>query len=323
MYRLQTITKTHCYDSVLKPSDINYRKTLLNYLLEPLLADIGHGDITTDAFFSGGKRVAASIVAKQKGILAGMQELIFFLDKKWASAEQRKIFGKMKLFHSLKDGALLRKKTVIATIEGSVRDILKLERTILNFLQRMCGVATAAHNFVHKCEKFPVLVCPIRKTLWGLLDKRACVVGGAGTHRLNLGDAVLIKDTHLDLLGHNFSLLEKKLLSAEKKGRFVEIEVESIAEAWKVVEMLQRIKTALKVPCFIMLDNMDPQKIAGFMKKFRRFPEYKDIFVEASGGIDLENIYEYAKSGVDVLSVGAITHSAPALDISLKISGVY
>ena len=191
----------------------------------------------------------------------------------------------------------------------------------------------------------------------GLLDKRACAAGGAGTHRLNLSDAVLVKDTHLDLLHHDFEKVLDGLISARLLGRFVEIEVESLKEARQALQMLLTLQKKHPIPCFIMLDNMKPAEIKKFAEELRAGnadsagtlheasnvnssrnfkrclePAFRRsgktdaskksglVFLEASGGITLKNIGKYARVGADVISVGAMTHSAPALDISLKIA---
>lgn len=318
--RFRKVLATHRNALSLTPSDTVYRKSVLECLLDPFLADTAAGDITTRAILTSPTNVTALLVAKQPGVLAGMQELLFFLGKRWArTATHMKLFGTVTVLHSLKDGAALKKGTVIAKIRGNVSDILKLERTVLNFLQHMSGVATSAAMFVNKAGD-DVLVCPTRKTPWGLLDKRACLVGGAGTHRLHLGDAMLIKDTHLDLLFHDFEKIYRRLLKSSALGRFVEIEVESLKDARSAVEILIRLQRIRPVPCFLMFDNMKPKDIAIFVRELRGSKKYRVIFTEASGGINLLNIRAYAQTGVDVLSVGAMTHSAPALDISLKIS---
>lgn len=318
--RFRKVLATHRNASSLTPSDTVYRKSVLRCLLDTFLADTAAGDITTRAILPSPTNVTALLVAKQPGVLAGMQELLFFLGKRWArTATHMKLFGTVTVLHSLKDGAALKKGTVIAKIRGNVSDILKLERTVLNFLQHMSGVATSAAMFVNKAGG-DVLVCPTRKTSWGLPDKRACVVGGAGTHRLHLGDALLIKDTHLDLLSHDFDKIYRRLLKASALGRFVEIEVESLKDARSAAEILIRLQRIRPVPSFVMFDNMKPSDIALFVRELRGSAKYRGIFTEASGGINLLNIRAYARTGVDVLSVGAMTHSAPALDISLKIS---
>lgn len=307
--RERTVVGIYRHSGPLTPENPGYRKAIQAHLLAPLLADLdGGGDLTSNILLPA-MDVNAVIVSKQRGILAGMQELSFFLDS----------FPKVRVTNRLDDGADIRKGSIIAVIEGDAKEILRLERTILNFLQHMCGVATAANAFVSKCGRFPALVCPTRKTPWGLLDKRACVVGGAGTHRLNLSDAVLVKDTHLDLLGHDYQILADKLAASRNLGRFVEIEVESIAEGRKAAKILSGLQKDRSIPCLIMLDNMNPHDIRKCVKELRSSKSWRNILIEASGGISLKNIKEYARTGVDVVSVGAMTHSAPALDISLKI----
>jgi len=308
---MKTLLRSHVSTTNLKPGYKAYEQAIVHYLLGPLVADIDLGDITSEALLTPSQKVTTRLVSKQKGVLAGMQELAFFL---------KRYMKGIKLSSQLKDGATLKPGTVIGFLQGSSKDILKIERTVLNFLQHMCGVATLASDYVEEVRKYPVLICPTRKTPWGLLDKRACVVGGAGTHRLNLHDAVLVKDTHLDILKHDFKKIGEKLKSAAPLGRFVEIEVGSVRDGWKAAELLLELQKSKRIPCFIMLDNMKPQSITSFVKQLRLDKKYSGIFLEASGGITLKNIQRYAQTGVDVLSVGVITHSAPALDISLKIA---
>lgn len=318
--RLRKVLATHRNATSLIPSNTVYQRSVLTCLLDPLLADTADGDITTSTLLPSPRPVTGLLIAKQPGVLAGMQELLFFLGKQWArTATHLKLFGTVTVLHSLKDGSALKKGMVIAKIRGNVSDILKLERTVLNFLQHMSGVATSAAMFV-KNAGGDVLVCPTRKTPWGLPDKRACVVGGAGTHRLHLGDALLIKDTHLDLLSHDFEKIYRRLLQASSLGRFVEIEAESLKDAMSAAEILVMLRKVRPIPCFLMFDNMKPKDIALFVRELRGSTKYNGIYTEASGGINLLNIRAYARTGVDVLSVGAMTHSAPALDISLKIS---
>ena len=318
--RLRAILKTHNYVSGLTFPDKSYREAVIRRLRGALLEDSGkNGDITTRAVLAPSQRMKAVLVSKQHGVLAGMREILFFLNNGGGLWHGRRLFNKIQVSHPLTDGSKIMKGSILCVLEGNAIDILKVERTLLNFLQHMCGVASFSNVFVKKCEKYPVLVCSTRKTPWGLLDKRACVVGGAGTHRLNLSDALLIKDTHLDLIKHDFEPLAKLLMNARELGRFVEIEVESLRDARKAVEVLRKVQNTLHLPCFIMLDNMKPYEIGKFVRELKSGFGTEKIFLEASGGITLKNILQYAKTGVDVLSVGAITHSAPAMDISLKI----
>lgn len=312
--------KTHRFTAPLTTRNPFYRQAILTHLLDPLLADLGeNGDITTCALFPAAKKIRAVFHAKQDGRLAGIDELRFFLKRDWATPAEKKLFGDVEFITALPDGASIFKGAVLGVLVGTVRDVLLLERTFLNFLQHMCGVATYTAKFVEQCRKYPVLICSTRKTPWGLLDKRACVIGGAGTHRLNLSDAILVKDTHLDLLHHDFNLLRSLIDKTNRLGRFVEIEVESEADGLIASGVLGEIHKKHRIPCFLMLDNMLPESIKLFLKKLTILSKKTKFYIEASGGVTLKNIAQYARCGVDVVSVGAITNSAPALDISLKI----
>lgn len=274
------------------------------------------GDITSKLLGLGEKRIRARIVAKSSGILAGVQEISFFLGKIHSP------IGKIQCTFLKKDGASVHKGHTIAIFHGKAADIFALERTMLNLLQRMSGIATFTAKFVQKVPS-SVLVTPTRKTFWGLFDKRACCVGGAGTHRLHLSDAVLIKDTHLDTLQSDFRQILQKIFRAgiqKKRARFIEIELEKPKDALEVARLYHQLyKKQKKTSLFIMLDNMKPERIATVIKKIRDTYSALPIFFEASGGINLKNIQSYSKTGAHILSIGALTHSAPALDFSLKV----
>ena len=313
------IQKSHNAAKFLTPANSRYAREILEQTLFPFQNDLGlKGDITTDLLFSGNKKVSARLVAKSAGVLAGMQELDFFLQKDWAP-KSFKFFGSIKLKALRKDGAAIGRGDTIAVLTGNFADILRVERTVLNLLQRMSGVATLAAEYVRMVPK-NVLITPTRKTLWGLLDKRACAIGGAGTHRLNLEDAVLIKDTHLEAMRHDFEEIFRKLAKKKNPGRFVEIEVETLKNARTVIELFLKHQPLLPGNClYLMLDNMKPGAITSFVKTLKTLKLQNKIILEASGGINLKNIRQYAKTGAEILSVGALTHSAPAMDISLKL----
>ena len=192
--------------------------------------------------------------------------------------------------------ARIEKGDAIIKLVGGIKTILKLERTILNILQRMSGIATQTAHLVKLCPH--VLICPTRKTQWGLLDKKAVTVGGGGTHRLGLYDWILIKDNHLKISNFEFRILNK----------FWEIEVKNEKELKKAI--------ALK-PDVIMFDNFKPNQIKKLIKILHE--KHPQIIFEASGGINEETIKNYSQTGVDVISLGALTHSTKALDISLDI----
>ncbi len=321
--RLDAVSKTHAYEKGFSEGSREYGRAIADHLAEPFLMDSRGGDITTEAVIPVSTKVRASLLAKQEGIFAGMSDVEFFFKKPWTLSGGETIdLTDVEVLHITNDGAHVTAGMALAVLKGPINELLAIERTVLNFLQRMSGVATMARQYADACAGFDVLVCSTRKTPFGLLDKKACLIGGAGTHRLGLGDAVLVKDTHLALIHHDFGELGKRLLAAKKLGRFVEVEVESVEDAWKAAAVLDGVHRQRKVPCFIMLDNMHPKKIGEFMNSFKDSPLFEHIFVEASGGITLKNIREFAEAGVDVISVGAMTHSAPALDISLKISSI-
>jgi nicotinate-nucleotide pyrophosphorylase (carboxylating) len=181
-------------------------------------------------------------------------------------------------------------------LNGTIKNILKTERTALNILQRMSGIATETNKLVKKI-KHKSLLCSTRKTQWGLLDKKAVMLGGGGTHRLGLHDFILVKDNHLAATDKiNWQKLSKK---------FWEIEVDSTKQA---------LVFARYNPDAIMLDNFKPQTIKRTIKKLS-----PQIIFEASGGITESNLFEYAKTGVDVISMGSLTHSTKSLNINLQV----
>lgn len=266
--------------------------------------DVGRGDITTKACFPKSKQISAYIVAKETGILAGRQEIDFFLGR----------YRTIRFRFLKRDGDFLKKGDRILMLRGSVHDLMKTERVILNLLGRMSGVATFTHRIVSLAKKINprILITPTRKTLWGLLDKRACSLGGAGTHRLGLDSAILIKHNHIRASGLPLGkFLNNVMLSLSKhdapKPRFVEVEVGNAHDA----------QIAAEFPVILMLDNMKPRAIR---KTLASIPKNsKALYFEASGGINGRNIASYAKSGVQILSLGMLTHSAPMLDFSMRV----
>ncbi|SHH25507.1 nicotinate-nucleotide pyrophosphorylase [carboxylating] [Caloranaerobacter azorensis DSM 13643] len=262
-----------------------------------LLEDMNNGDITTENLIGLNDISEAEIIAKEDGVLAGIEiaEITF------------KLLDKDMLFYRLKeDGQFLRKGDVIAKIKGKTRAILSGERTALNFLQRLSGIATKTKKFVDKVEKYNVRVADTRKTTPGIraLEKYAVRLGGGANHRYNLSDAVMIKDNHIRAVGS----IEKAIkLIRERVPHTVKVEVE--------VETIEQFKQALDAGAdIIMLDNMSIED----MKEAVNINNKKAI-LEASGNVNIDNIEEVAKTGVDVISVGALTHSVKSLDISLNI----
>ncbi|WP_123053403.1 carboxylating nicotinate-nucleotide diphosphorylase [Clostridium sp. JN-1] len=274
----------------------------MNYLIvdklieNALIEDINYGDITTDTLFSGDEISKGKFVAKECGVIAGIdvaKRVFEFLDK----SVNFKIL--------INDGLSVKEGDIIAEVEGSSKSILKAERVALNILQRMSGIATKTNKIVNLVKDYDVKIADTRKTLPGfrMLDKYSVKVGGGYNHRLNLSDFVMIKDNHIQAVG---SITEAVKRINDKVGFTTKIEVE--------VENLDQLREAMKTKVdVIMLDNMDIKT----MKEAVKLAHGKFI-LEASGNVTEENIKNVAATGVDIISLGALTHSVNALDISLK-----
>ena len=210
----------------------------------------------------------------------------------------------------------MRVNQAIMKISGDARTILSGERTLLNLLSRMCGIATATRQLVKKIQKAKLRtkVACTRKTAPGLLyfDKKAVLVGGGDTHRLHLDDMILIKDNHIVMAGN----LQVALRRAKERASFskkIEVEVSRVTEALRAAQSGAHI---------IMLDNFSPQQIAKTVALLKKRKVYGKILLEASGGITKENVVVFASTGVDIVSLGEITNSSEALDISLEITKI-
>lgn len=315
--RINAVRQSHdCRDGVSLINPV-YEKAVDDFFTTSVLQDINPcGDISTKALSRLiPKNAKAVIVSKCSGIAAGFAEATFLLRKSFPFFSQ-----KINFKADIVDGQKIRVGQRLAVISGSARDLLVLERTLLNMLQRMSGVATITAEYVSKVPN-NVLIAPTRKTLLGLLDKKAVTVGGGGTHRLNLSDAILMKDNHLKLLRGDMDLLFGSLAKAKNTGRFLEVEVGTTEQARSAVEAytLAWKKVAQKIPLYLMFDNFKAIDIKKTIGCLRGTGKCENIYFEASGGINLDNIREYAKTGIDIISCGALTHSATSLDISLEI----
>ena len=277
-------------------------KAQIRRLVDLALAeDLGKGDITTDSLIPKKKSGVASILAQEKGILAGGEV---------AREVFRRVDPGLKVKPRVKDGVQINPGEVIATVEGSIASILKAERTALNFLQRLSGIATETSRYVKAVEGLPVRIMDTRKTAPGLraLDKYAVKVGGGKNHRMHLGDGVLIKDNHLAVLkSEGLSLKEiiSRIRQNAPAATAVEVEVNTPREAREAAEAGANI---------VMLDNMSLEDMRRAVKLLRGL-----ALTEASGKITLDRVRAVAETGVDFISVGAITHSPRALDISLEL----
>ena len=259
--------------------------------------DIGLGDITSRLVLPIGLRGEAIIIAKDNGILAGME---FF------KAVDAEIDPHLEISFEKEDGEEIRYGEVVCSLKGSVESILTGERTGLNFLQRLSGIATLTAKFVREVKGFPVKITDTRKTTpgWREMEKYAVRVGGGYNHRLGLYDSVLIKDNHIAAAG---SITAAVKAAREKAPHTMKIEVE--------VETLEGVEEALRAHVdIIMLDNMPIEMI-------RQAVNMIDgrALVEVSGGISLKDVRQIAEIGVDIISIGALTHSATPVDMSMKL----
>lgn len=264
--------------------------------------DIGFEDITTQALIPPGLIIKARIISKQEGVVAGLDLISNFFKE-----------FEIEILDKKDDGANIKVGETLLEIEGDAQTILSLERTILNLLMRMSGVATTTSKMVHEVRKInpEIIIAGTRKTTPGLQfwEKEAVRLGGADTHRYRLDDAVLIKDNHLALVGDVAVAIRKakKYASFTKK---IEIEVENLEDALKAAEAGADI---------IMLDNMDVNEIKKVLKSLKSRNLRDKVIVEVSGGINQDNVVKYAETNVDVISSGYIVHSAESLDLSLDI----
>ncbi len=266
-----------------------------------LAEDTGHGDVTSEALIPPTLLGRASIRAKAEGVLAGIEVAGKVFLRVDPTLEMTVLIG---------DGSRIKPGDIIATVSGGVSGILRAERVMLNFLQRLSGIASLAAEYVARTEGLRARIVDTRKTTPGLrmLEKYAVRVGGAQNHRLHLGDGILIKDTHLAALralGMDLKSIVARAREKSPPGLQLEVEVTTVAEA---------IEAAGAGADIVMLDNMSTDEMR---RAVSQLPE--GVRTEASGGVDLDNVREIAETGVDIISVGALTHSMKALDISLEI----
>ncbi len=267
-----------------------------------LAEDLGKGDVTTEALIPLHLRGKAVLLVNTAGIVAGIEV---------AAAVFRQVDPSVQFKILLPEGKRVKQRSIIASISGSVASILKAERTALNFLQHLSGIATETARYVEEVKELPIRIMDTRKTSPGLrvLEKYAVSIGGGTNHRLHLGDAILIKDNHLTILYSQGMTMKDIIAMARQKtqGQLkVEVEVKNTEEAVKALEAGVDL---------IMLDNINPLEMKQIVKLIKgRVP------LEASGGVTLENVRAVAQTGVDFISVGALTHSVKALDISLELN---
>ena len=254
------------------------------------------------------KTSTALIISKDEGVTSCIEEVTFFARSK--GLEVKPVKG---------EGDFFQKGEVLLEIAGEARKILSTERVILNILQRTCAISTATRRLVEKIADLGCQIAATRKTLLGLIEKKAVSSAGGLTHRLNLEEAAMIKDNHLKLLGDSLGEAIETILHKKPKLSFLEIEVKNKEEFRRVIELTDRVRP--EIPIVIMFDHFKPEDISNIVDDLKRSPDlYELVFLEASGNITEKNIIEYAQSGVDVVSVGCITHSVKAKDFTLLIN---
>ena len=265
-----------------------------------LREDIGPGDITTEAIIPRAQKAHAVIIAKEAGVIAGLDV---------AREVFRQVDEKIKVAFKVRDGEKVKKGKIIAVLSGPARGILTGERVALNFLQHLSGIATLTRKFKNQISKIKnkVKILDTRKTIPGMrsLEKYAVKAGGGVNHRFGLYDAILIKDNHIKIAGGIKKAVEG-IRGRYKAKRAIEVEAKTLEE----------VKEAIRAEVDrILLDNMNIKTLRQAVELCKK----AKIETEASGGVSIENVRAIAKTGVDFISVGALTHSAKALDISLKI----
>ncbi|MET1125074.1 MAG: carboxylating nicotinate-nucleotide diphosphorylase [Archaeoglobaceae archaeon] len=273
--------------------DFIIKKKILEYLEE----DLYYGDVT----YVENKNVRAKIISNDNGVIAGVRVAKIAFES----------FG-INVLDSMRDGDLVGEGDVIMEVEGSSKEILMLERTVLNILMRMSGIATVTAEMVEKARSVnpKVRIAATRKTTPGfrIFEKMAVEIGGGDTHRFGLGDCVMIKDNHIAVAGDLVKAI--RLAKSASFTKKIEVEVKNAEEA------LIAAKEGVDI---IMLDNFKPKEIEKVVELLEKEGLRGRVLLEASGGITPENVKDYAKTEIDIISSGYITHSARALDLSLTI----
>lgn len=272
---------------------LKVRKALESFFLE----DIGEKDVTSQLIFPDNLRAKGTFLAKDTGVFVGT-----------AVIEQgfRLLDDSIQITLHKKDGDFVGKGEILASVEGPIASLLTVERVILNIIQRMSGIATMTRKAVLALESDHTRICDTRKTMPGLrmFDKYAVVCGGGYNHRFGLYDGVMIKDNHIAFAG---SITNAVTSVKEKLGHMVKVEVETETE--------EQVREAIAAGAdIIMFDNRTPEEVREFSKIVP-----SAIVTEASGGITIENLSKYGGAGVDYISLGLLTHSVKALDISFNI----
>jgi len=278
------------------------RKILEEKLLKLLSEDVGQGDVTSAAVVPEECTAEAEVIAKAEGVVAGVEDVVVLAEA----------LG-LEVIADVVDGDDVKKGKVLLRIAGDARTILSVERTLLNLLSRMSGIATVTSEYVEKLRKakLKTRVAATRKSAPGLLyfDKKAVFIGGGDPHRLHLDDMLLIKDNHIVVAGS----LEAAMKAAKQYASFsrkIEVEVLAPEDAVKAAELGADV---------VLLDNFSPEQIKEAVALLKKTGLLGKVLLEASGGITGDTLVEYAATGVDLVSLGELTHSVKALNMSLEI----
>ncbi len=277
------------------------RRIMEEKLKQILIDDIGLGDVTTSAVIPANLTITAEVIAKEEGVAAGIEEAKFLME-----------YLGLTIKANVADGAKIKNKQVLLQISGDAQTILAGERTMLNLLSRMSGIATKTRILIEKLEKAKAKtkIAATRKSAPGLLyfDKKAVIIGGGDAHRMHLDDLILIKDNHLAIVGSIEEAIRKTKANASFTKK-IEIEVTNVEDALKAAKLGVDI---------IMLDNFSSKQAKEASEALKK-AGFSKVLLEVSGGIMGENLLEFASAQVDIISMGELTHSVKALDISLEI----
>jgi nicotinate-nucleotide pyrophosphorylase (carboxylating) len=277
------------------------RKILEEKLKRLLAEDIGQGDLTSAAVVPTGLKVEAAVIAKESGVVAGIEEAGILAESLGLS-----------VIAEVADGEKIRNGQIIMKIAGEAQTTLSAERTMLNLLSRMSGIATTTRNLLGKLQKANIRakIAATRKTAPGMLyfDKKAVLIGGGDPHRLRLDDMILIKDNHVVIAG-SVEEAVKRAKQAASFSKKIEAEVTSATDV---------VKAAKAGADIVMLDNFSPSQVGEAVEALKKAGFFGKVVLEVSGGVIEQNLLEYAAQ-VDIISMGALTHSTKALDISLEI----
>jgi len=297
MNKQKLILKFFQKDGQLKISNQAYRQTITSLFRWLIANDEIEKDITSQLLKLHPKKTAR-IISHESATVAGIEEISYLI----------KQFTKLSFKPLLKDCNAVKNKQAVPQIQGSSNEILAYGRTIINFLQRMSGIATQTNHLIKQTPS-NIYLAATRKTPWGSLDKKAVTVGGGLTHRLNLSDGILIKDNHLKLI----SIQEALIKTFKLHHQLIEIEVKTQEELKQAISAFNQLKTDNYLG--IMFDNFSAAEIKKTITQLNNH----EVIYEASGGINESNLKEYCQSGVDIISLGSLTHSSRAADFSLEI----